>query len=216
MKSRDLVEFSAIPVVAVILGVLAVIMVAFDLGVWAWLVVGAAIVVMATVVVWLVSAMHRHPASSAAPPAPPRPAGRDGNANHRVLVVADDCATSEAFVATIVEHAAGRPVEAFVVAPALSSRFARWTSDDGAYAEAQRHLDATLEALTRAGIAARGHIGSHDPIQAADDGLREYPADEVVFAMHEPGEANRLEADAVDEARERYALPVTHLLVDRT
>lgn len=215
MKGRNLVEFSAIPVVIVILGVLAVIMVAFDLGVWAWLVVGAVIVVVAAVVVWLVSAMHRHPAASAAPPTAPRRADA-GDSTHRVLVVADDCATSDAFVSTVVEHAAGRPVEAFVVAPALSSRFGRLTSDDGAYAEAQRHLDATLDALRRAGIAAKGHIGSHDPIQAADDGLREFPADEVVFATHPPEEASRLEADAVDVARARYDVPVTHLLVDRT
>jgi hypothetical protein len=216
MKGRNLVEFSAIPVVVVILGMLAVIMVAFDVGAWAWLVVGATVVVVAAVVVWLVSAMHRHPASFAAPSVPPRAVGGDGSATHRVLVVADDCATSDAFVSTIVEHAAGRPVEAFVVAPALSSRFARLTSDDGAYAEAQRHLDATLDALARAGIAARGHIGSHDPIQAADDGLREFPAHEVVFATHPPEEASRLEADAVDVARARYEVLVTHLVVART
>jgi GABA permease len=160
--------------------------------------------------------MHQHPAVSAAPPPARRPDDRGAGSSHRVLVVADDCATSEAFVSTIVEHADGRPVEAFVVAPALGSRFARLTSDDGAYAEAQRHLDATLDALGRAGIAARGHIGSHDPIQAADDGLREFPADEVVFATHPPEEADRLEADAVDVARARYEVPVTHLVVDRT
>jgi hypothetical protein len=112
MKGRNLVEFSAIPVVILILGVLAVIMVAFDLGVWAWLVVGAVIVVMAAVVVWLVSAMHQHPAGSAAPPPARRPDDRGAGSTHRVLVVADDCATSEAFVSTIVERADGRPADA--------------------------------------------------------------------------------------------------------
>ena len=216
MKTRDLTEFAAIPVVVLILGSLALIMLAFDAGVWAWLLVGVAAAVASALVVWVVATRRLHPAPSAAPPTHRRPATTGQAHTRRVLVVADDCATSDAFVSAVVAHADGRPVDAFVVAPALGSRLARWTSDDGAYVEAQRHLDATVAALQAAGIAAAGHIGSHDPVQAADDGLREFPADEIVFATHPPEAASRLEADVVAAARERYELPVAHLVVGRT
>jgi peptidyl-tRNA hydrolase len=214
MKSRDLTEFAAIPVVAVVLGALAVIMLAFDAGLWAWLLVGLSSAVVAAVVIRMAASRRVHPPASAAPPTRPRRTAPGPGESFRVLVVADDCATSSGFVEAIVAHADGRPVEALVVAPALGSRLARWTSDDGAYVDAQRHLDATLAALQAAGITATGHIGSHDPVQAADDGLRELPADEIVFVTHPPASASRLEADVDEAARARYALPVTHLVVE--
>ncbi|MGL6280421.1 MAG: hypothetical protein ACRC50_12810 [Gaiella sp.] len=210
MRQRDLTEFGAIPVVAVIIGALALIMLAFDAGTVAWLLLGLGAVIAAAAVTWFVAARHRHPPVAAAPPTTTRPS--DASV-HRVLVVADDCATDDAFVSAVTAHAAGRPVEVLVVAPALGSRLARWTSDDAAYADAQQHLDATVAALRRAGIEARGHVGSHDPVQAADDGLRELRADEIVFATHPPETASRLEEDVIEAARERYALPVTHLVV---
>jgi GABA permease len=132
---------------------------------------------------------------------------------HRVLVIADESVTFDSFSDTITAHAAGRPIEAFVVAPALSSKLARWTGDESAYRTAQEHLDATVAALSSAGIAASGEIGPHDPLQAADDGLREFPANEVVFATHPDDTANWLEQGVVEEARARYALPVTHVVV---
>jgi hypothetical protein len=58
---------------------------------------------------------------------------------------------------------------------------------------------------------ARGQIGSDEPIQATDDGLREFPADEVVFVTGDA--ANWLEEGILDEARKRYDIQVTHIPV---
>jgi hypothetical protein len=218
MKKGELREFAAIPIVALVLGLLFVVLAAFDAGLWAWLLVGPGCIVVAALVLWGYARRHRHPPSTAAPARAARGAAREAGATeappvHRVLVVADDSCTTDAFRTTIVEHAAGRVVEAFVVAPALGSRVARWTGDEGAYADAQRHLDATVAALTAMGVDTRGRVGAHDPIQAADDGLREFPADEIVFATHPADTANWLERDVVDVARDRYDVPVHHVVV---
>jgi len=61
-------------------------------------------------------------------------------------------------------------------------------------------------------VTARGHVGSHDPLQAADEGLREIAADELVFVT--PGAAEA--ADVVEAARRRYGIPVRQIAVPRT
>ena len=61
-----------------------------------------------------------------------------------------------------------------MIAPAIGSRLARWTGDESAHADARQHLDDTVTSLARAGITARGETGADDPLQAADDGLREF------------------------------------------
>jgi GABA permease len=105
-------------------------------------------------------------------------------------------------------------MEVLVVAPALGSRLSQWTGDDRVRIEAEDHLQSTVRALTDAGIGARGKIGPADPIQCADDALREFPANELVFATHPEAQANWLERDVVEVARARYDLPVTHVVVD--
>ena len=68
-----------------------------------------------------------------------------------------------------------------------------------------------LDLLKHLGIDAEGRIGPHDPIQAADDGLREFPADLVVFAARREDEANRLEQDLAKVASDRYDIPVAQI-----
>ena len=187
------------------IGILAILLWAADAGLWVWIAVG--IVMLVALVVILVVYMRR-PHRPALPP--PTPAHVDDDV-HRVLVIADDdCAPAELGAALAAGNAG--PTAVFVVAPALGSRTARWTGDDHAYQDAQRHLDATLEALAGLNVEAKGHVGSHDPLQAADDGLREFPADEIVFAIN-PAGTNWLEEGVVDAARERYSIPVRELVV---
>jgi glycerol dehydrogenase-like iron-containing ADH family enzyme len=66
--------------------------------------------------------------------------------------------------------------------------------------------------LSALGVTARGHVSSHDPLQAADEGLREIAADELVFVTLGAGEA----ADVVDTARRRYGIPVRQIAVPPT
>ena len=141
---------------------------------------------------------------------PPRP----DDDIYRVLVVADGRATSSAFRQSLLDGAAGRPLEALVVAPALSSTLDRWTGDEGAYDEASLRLHDTIKGLEAIGLEARGHLGSHDPLQAVAEGLREFPADWIVFATHSEEHAVSLERGVVAATRSRTEIPVTAVVVE--
>ena len=111
--------------------------------------------------------------------------------------------------------AKGVSEDVLVVCPALNSKLNTWTSDeDGARAAAQGRLDSSLTRLREAGIAARGEIGDGDPLQALEDALRVFPADEVVVSTHPPGRSNWLEQGVVEQARLRFDVPVTHVVVE--
>ncbi len=90
-----------------------------------------------------------------------------------------------------------------------------WTSDeDAARHTAQQRLDASLGQLAAVGIHADGEIGDGDPVQAIEDSLRDFPADEIVLSTHPPGRSNWLERGVVLAVRERFDVPVTHVVVD--
>ena len=102
-----------------------------------------------------------------------------------------------------------------VVSPALNSPLKHWTSDQGgARADAQRRLDASLAALAEDGIRASGEIGDSDPLQAIEDALRTFGAEEIVISTHPPGRSNWLAKNLIGLARERFDVPIAHVVVD--
>ena len=58
-------------------------------------------------------------------------------------------------------------------------------------------------------VSRNGKIGSHDPVQAIDEALREFPSDEILLAHHPAREKRHGRAAVVDICRERYDIPVT-------
>ncbi|HZG36685.1 MAG TPA: universal stress protein [Gaiellaceae bacterium] len=132
----------------------------------------------------------------------------------RILVVANETVGGDELLDTIRSKAEGT-TQVLVVVPALATRVQRWASDeDGARAAAERRLEASLARLREAGLDARGEIGDADPLQALDDEMRTFGADEIVIATHPEGRSNWLERGVVAAARERFAPPVTHVVVD--
>ena len=90
-----------------------------------------------------------------------------------------------------------------------------WVSDeDGARAAAQERLDASLARLARGRRPGRGEVGDGDPLQAIEDALRTFGADEIIISTHPEGRSNWLERGVVEKARERFAVPITHVVVD--
>jgi hypothetical protein len=142
---------------------------------------------------------------------PPRPE----DDVYRVLVVVDAGGTSAAFREALLDAAAGRPTEALVIAPALSSGLDRLTGDQAAYDEASTRLHETIGGLDAIGVEARGRIGSHDPLQALAEGLREFPADWIVFTTDSGEKPGSLENGVVAATRSRTEIPVTAVVVDR-
>ncbi len=140
---------------------------------------------------------------------------RSEDGRTRILVVANETVVGQALREEVVRRAVQADAEVLVVAPALNSRLRHWTSDeDAARAAAQQRLDSLLGTLGNAGIKAGGQIGDDDPIQAIDDALREFGAQEIVISTHPPGRSNWLEKGLVHRARDRYDCPITHVVVD--
>jgi hypothetical protein len=104
---------------------------------------------------------------------------------------------------------ADRP-EVLVLAPAPTTGLERWASDlEGGRYEAQRRLAVSLAALSAAGADASGRVGDPEPLQATEDALVTFPAQEVAFVT---GADAGPEAGRVLEAvRTRLDRPVRSL-----
>ncbi|MGE5691176.1 MAG: hypothetical protein ACM33B_11545 [Pseudomonadota bacterium] len=133
----------------------------------------------------------------------------------RILVIANEAVGDEELVTLIHERSEGVREEVLVVAPALTSAIRHWTSDeDGARQAAQERLEASLARLRSLGVSARGEVGADDPLQAIEDALRTFGADEIILATHPEGRSSWLERGVVEAARERFDLPITHVVAD--
>jgi hypothetical protein len=133
----------------------------------------------------------------------------------RILVIANETVGGAALRETIRERSEGYREQVLVVCPALNSPLRHWASDeDKAREAANERLEASLARLRDLGIDARGEIGDGEPLQAIEDALRLFGADEVIISTHPPGRSHWLEKGIVEGARERFAVPITHVVTD--
>jgi hypothetical protein len=134
---------------------------------------------------------------------------------HRILVVANETVGGPELLEQIRERSGSRTTRVLVVAPALNSTLKTWTSDeDGARHAAQGRLDKSVQSLRAVGLDAEGEIGDADPVQAIEDALRTFRPDELIISTHPAGRSQWLERGVVERAGERFALPLTHVVVD--
>jgi hypothetical protein len=130
-------------------------------------------------------------------------------------VIANETVAGSALRDLLQRRSEGVREEVLVVCPALNSPLRHWVSDeDGARDAAQARLADCLARLAARGVEARGEIGDGDPLQAIEDALRTFPADEVVISTHPEGRSHWLERGVVTGARDRFDVPVTHVVVD--
>jgi hypothetical protein len=140
---------------------------------------------------------------------------RRADDSRRILVVANETLAGAALRSEIAHRMGGGATRVRVVCPALNTKIKHWVSDeDEARRQARERLDAVLAQLRTQGVQAEGDIGDDDPVQAMEDALRLFPADEAIISTHPYGRSNWLERDVVQRARARFELPVTHVVVD--
>jgi hypothetical protein len=201
------VEFSGALVAVLVSVVGCAIFVGIWLGPLAAVIVTVvlALAVIAGLLVW--STRRPRPAAEA-PRVRPIDDGR-----YRILVIADESCMTPGFLEELRKHAAGRQASVFVTAPALESRLGLLAGDQSGYEDAARRLDGMLAALRSGGLEAQGTIGASNPLQSADDGLRRFPANEILFVTHPDTGASWLEKGVVAQAEERYEQPVKHIVV---
>jgi hypothetical protein len=184
----------------------AIVVAALAVGRWAGLTVFA--LLTAAGLVYLVRARRAEP--------PRRIAARRGEDDvRRILVIANETVGGGPLREEIRRRAEGYEEQVLVVCPALNSPIRHWASDeDRARAEAQERLNASLARLRAVGIDAKGEVGDAEPLQAMEDALRLFGADEIVISTHPEGRSHWLEKGIVEAARERFAVPITHVVVD--
>lgn len=174
-----------------------------------WYGVGVFGVLTVVALVWFFQREEQAPAPKMAPT---RESAED---ERRILVVANETVGGRTLREMIRDRSEGVHEEVLVVCPALNSPLRTWTSDeDSARQRAQERLDESLARLRAAGINARGEVGDGDPLQAIEDALRTFGADELIISTHPEGRSNWLERGVVAGAHERFAVPITHVVVD--
>jgi GABA permease len=173
-----------------------------------WLGLAVFLVETAILVWWILRYGRREQPIPQAPP--PHPEGE-----RRILVIANETVGGEELLSVLTRKAADVDEQVLVVCPALNSPLRHWVSDeDQARVAAQERLDRSLGAMRQAGIDARGEIGDSDPLQALEDAIRTYAPDEIIISTHPEGRSHWLERGIVESTRERFAVPVTHVVVD--
>jgi hypothetical protein len=98
---------------------------------------------------------------------------------------------------------AGQRPELLLLAPATNSAVAHWLSDlRKARFDAQHRLTLSLATLAAADVDARGAVGDSDPVQAVEDTLRTFGAQEVVFVTPQG------DGKDIEQVRRRLDRPV--------
>jgi hypothetical protein len=145
----------------------------------------------------------------------PRPAVA-GDADRRLLVVADAFCNAEGLCNEIQSRLDGR-VAAHVVVPVRVSHLHFLTNDE---AEEEREAEQTMLTvvglLQGRGISTTGSVGSDKPLESMTDALGTFPATHVLLATPPAEESYWLERDLLAKARALTVLPVTQAIVAST
>jgi hypothetical protein len=199
-------EAEAFRFVILALGYFALIVVAAAINRW----VGLAVFIVLTVgaILWIVRARREPPVRTA-------PLRRSAPGERRILVIANETVGGETLREEIRRRAEAYDERVRVICPTLLSRMRFIASDeDAARAQAQDRLEHSLSRLREVGVNCDGEVGGVDPLQAIADALRTFGADEVIISTHPEGRSLWLERGIVQGARERFDVPITHIVVD--
>ena len=107
----------------------------------------------------------------------------------------------------------GVGAEIRVVAPASDVSALKWlfSDEDAARQKAEEIATEATSTVEPEAAHTEAEVGDADPVQAIEDALRTFPADEVLVVTHRDDDASWLEQDSAEEARERFGVPVSRL-----
>jgi hypothetical protein len=199
-------EADAFQLVLLALGYFGLIVVATAINRWVGLVVF--VLLTAGAIAWIVRARREPPTRRA-------PIRRSAPGERRILVIANETVGGETLREEIRRRAEAYDELVRVICPTLLSRVRFIASDeDEARAKAQERLEHSLSRLREVGVNCEGEVGEADPIQAIEDALRTFAPDEIIVSTHPEGRSLWLERGVVRRARERFDVPITHVVVD--
>jgi GABA permease len=143
----------------------------------------------------------------------------DGPAT-RVLVLANETVTGTELLDELRRIDQERQARYFVCVPANPIDTGQAMHEGAAFVwekttqAAQARLDLTLEKLHAEGLEAEGALGDYRPLRALADAVKEFAPDRLVICTLPEDRSAWLRYDVVDRARETYAVPVTHVVVE--
>jgi hypothetical protein len=199
-------EAEAFRLVILALGYFGLIVIAAAINRW----FGLAVFILLTAVAigWIVRARRE-------PPVRTTSMRRSAPGERRILVIANETVGGETLREEIRRRAEDYEERVRVICPTLLSRVRFVASDeDAARAQAQERLVHSLSRLREIGVNCDGEVGEADPLQAIEDQLRTFGADEIIISTHPEGRSLWLERGIVQAARERFDVPITHVVVD--
>ena len=126
----------------------------------------------------------------------------------RLLVVANDALDDERLADVVARRVAGSHARILLLGPLTIRAFRRLATDtDAAHAALQERLDEAAARLD--GLSVETAIADDQPLQAIEDALGRFGADEVmVVTVGQQSELAR-------KAHERFAVPVSHVALGR-
>ena len=126
----------------------------------------------------------------------------------KVLVIASEPISADRLRAALGETT--DDAEILVVAPALHRSALRfWLSDaDEAIRRAELVQRETVEDLDDAGVDAHGITGESDPVQAVEDALVTFPAEQIVLFSRPDSSRRHDESIDADALQQRFGVPV--------
>jgi hypothetical protein len=137
-----------------------------------------------------------------------------GRIMNRYLVVSDLMVGSPQLKEFVRDRTDGDGSRFHLVVPTIPDRRALAWDESEAHLTARRRLVNGLEWMREVDPEADGEIGDVDPITAIEDALRTFAADEILVVTRPDDDATWLEQGTGQAALERFALPVTQLVVE--
>ncbi len=135
-------------------------------------------------------------------------------AERRVLVVANDTLSEEALLSDVARLASVPGTRVLVLVPALIPPGARLTGGvDSLMDQARVALNTALDRMGR-GPAIAGEVSDADPLEAVEDTFATFAPDEVIVSTRWEPAASGLEPRLAGLVRERFAVPVRHLVFE--
>jgi hypothetical protein len=109
-----------------------------------------------------------------------------------------------------------RDADVRVVAPAADLSRLDWLAndEDDARGEAADRAERLGSEAAPDAESVEAEVGDTDPVQAIEDALREFPADELLLVTRRDEDAGWLEEGTAEEALARFDLPIERIVVD--
>jgi hypothetical protein len=133
--------------------------------------------------------------------------------DRRVLVVANDTLSEEALLSEVRRLAAAPGTHVMLLVPAVITSGARLTGAvDSLFNQAGMRMQAALDRLDHNNVA--GTYTDEPPLEAIEDMFATFVPDEVIVATRWEQAAGGLEPRLAGLVRERFAVPVRHLVFE--